>query len=432
MTVLVDLPEKGITTKNDRRGEKAVKRVFKVIKSYRDPITKKPKVKETLIGKLDDETGKLIPNENYYKYYDSNNSSNYESQLVTELRTGDFQCLNVGFIGACFKLAKNYKLLQTLQQIFGKELAEGFLYLAIYTLENGSVMSYYPRWALSRGLDDKFTYSSREISRILQSISKEDKLDFLNSWFKIHHSDKYLAYNVTSISSYNQQMYDIARGYNRDGEDLPQINLGVIYDQDSRLPLYYDIYRGNIPDKAYLETTISLALSLNINKLNLVMDQGFYTKDNIKYLHSKGTNFLTLLPKNNKLYKELLNDVKANPYDFIKEYDIKYKIFARSYIKVNEGIKSKVIMSYSQAEHTYLAESLLDKVERNNVDLNLISNKRGLVVKKLMKYHEVKQEGDVLISYKEYKYKIHEEYSKMGYFALITNDLDLEPLEILS
>jgi len=49
-----------------------------------------------------------------------------------------------------------------------------------------------------------------------------------------------VCYDVTSISSYSQAMPAVERGYNRDGDDLAQYNLGTFCDECSKTPLYYN------------------------------------------------------------------------------------------------------------------------------------------------------------------------------------------------
>jgi hypothetical protein len=63
-SVLVELPDSGITVA--RCGK--YRPVYKVHRSYRNEKGK-PTNDRVIIGKLDLETGKLIPNNNYYQYY---------------------------------------------------------------------------------------------------------------------------------------------------------------------------------------------------------------------------------------------------------------------------------------------------------------------------------------------------------------------------
>ena len=68
---------------------------------------------------------------------------------------------------------------------------------------------------------------------------------FFIDWVKTAMGDGAVCYDVTSISSYAQQMTSVERGYNRDGEDLAQFNLGVFCDETSKTPIYYNRYNGS-------------------------------------------------------------------------------------------------------------------------------------------------------------------------------------------
>ena len=60
-----------------------------------------------------------------------------------------------------------------------------------------------------------------------------------------------MAYDVTSISSYSQNIREVEWGVQPDKERLPQINMGMYYGEKSRLPLYYRVYPGAYRDKTH-------------------------------------------------------------------------------------------------------------------------------------------------------------------------------------
>jgi len=45
-------------------------------------------------------------------------------------------------------------------------------------------------------------------------------------------------------------------GYNRDGLNLPQINLSLVVDKEREIPIMYDLYPGSIVDVSTLKNTI--------------------------------------------------------------------------------------------------------------------------------------------------------------------------------
>jgi transposase len=75
---------------------------------------------------------------------------------------------------------------------------------------------------------------------------------FFKLWTRERAGDRYLAYDVTSFSSYAKGIEDTEWGYNRDGDKLPQVNLGCYMGYESALPLFYVTYPGSIIDKSHM------------------------------------------------------------------------------------------------------------------------------------------------------------------------------------
>jgi transposase len=67
---------------------------------------------------------------------------------------------------------------------------------------------------------------------------------------------KGIVFDITSFSSYSKNLELLEWGYNRDGEELRQINFGVIMGSPSSLPIGYRIYPGSITDVVTLKNLI--------------------------------------------------------------------------------------------------------------------------------------------------------------------------------
>lgn len=105
---------------------------------------------------------------------------------------------------------------------------------------------------------------------------------FFREWMTRSKRDEYVAYDVTSISSYSRNITELEWGYNRDREKLTQVNLGLYYGEGSGLPLHYRVYPGNIPDKAYLKYMLGEKAFINGKKTRFVMDRGCRTERDMK------------------------------------------------------------------------------------------------------------------------------------------------------
>ena len=129
-------------------------------------------------------------------------------------------------------------------------------------------------------------YDDVSCSRLFSSIREEDTMLFLKDRLNKNKSDEYIAYDVTSISSYSKQIAELEWGYNRDKEKLPQINMGMYYGEETKLPLNYRVYPGSISDKAHLKYMVESSDRFNNNRLRYVMDEVFYFAE-IFYIKTK-------------------------------------------------------------------------------------------------------------------------------------------------
>jgi transposase len=166
---------------------------------------------------------------------------------------------------------------------------------------------------------DSFIHSSKltsqRISDLLYNISLEERYDFYKNWAKYRQEIEYLALDITSISSYSGQIQDLAWGYNRDNEKLKQINLCLLFGEDSRLPIYSTSYSGNVTDvKAFCDIINNFNFFKDQDTYKVVLDKGFYSKKNInKMLYNDKIKFTIFVPLKNTFIK-----------NFIKEYEDKF------------------------------------------------------------------------------------------------------------
>ena len=127
--------------------------------------------------------------------------------------------------------------------------------------------------------------SSQRISEFFDSISEEERNAFYRDWMKLLPSVEYLALDITSISSYSELMGNIEWGYNRDGEKLAQVNLCMLFGEESELLCFQIAYSGSVADVSTLLTTVDeLRALLPGKRFRLVMDKGFYSEPNVQTL----------------------------------------------------------------------------------------------------------------------------------------------------
>jgi len=82
-------------------------------------------------------------------------------------------------------------------------------------------------------------FDDQYCSKLFASIAYEERMRFFKEWVRYRSEREYIAYDITSISTYSKGT-DLAEwGYNRDGENLAQVNMGMFYGAESRLPVFY-------------------------------------------------------------------------------------------------------------------------------------------------------------------------------------------------
>lgn len=254
--------------------------------SYWDKDKQQPRSKRKLIGRLDSETGAIVPTDGRGK---RRGQTDIEAPAKTAMQTERL------FYGATYlldQIGMETGVYADLKSCFPTNYKQ-ILSIAYYLiLEDQNPMSRFRKWAkLHRHPYGKDIPSQRS-TELFQSITEEAKMRFFRLQGKRRMEKEYWAYDSTSISSYSELMKQVRYGKNKDGENLPQINLALLFGEESGLPFYYRKLAGNIPDVKSVRELIRELDILGYEKIKLVMDRGYYSTDNINALFKEHLKFL--------------------------------------------------------------------------------------------------------------------------------------------
>ena len=250
------------------------------VESYWDKEKKAPRNRQVCIGKLDKDTGEVIPTKRKRKIIERAAAAPGVSASVRI--AGPFMLLD--------KLSVETGLSGLLRRCF-PEQHEMIMSLVHFIVHKGLPLSRSEPWSTGHLHPMGGPLASQRISEMLLKITEDDRQRFLSLWLVKMAEDDYLCYDITSVSSYSRGTEYIKFGYNRDGESLPQINLAMLFGQKSRLPAYYRRMQGNISDVATLKTTVKSLDFLGAGPLHLILDRGFYSEANINALFDKRYHF---------------------------------------------------------------------------------------------------------------------------------------------
>lgn len=272
------------------------------VESYWDKEKKAPRNKQVCLGKLNPVTGEVIPSKRKKKA-DAKDSSS-EGLCASAKVAGPYILLS--------KIVKETGLESCLKRTF-PDLHNEIISLIHFIAHKGLPLSRCESW--SRGHlhpTDKAIVSQR-ISELLAKINEDERQKFFSLWQVRMAALDCLCYDITSISSYATANEYIRYGYNRDSESLPQINLALLFSQESSLPLYYRRLPGNISDVSTLETTMQSLNYLGAKSMRFVLDRGFYSRSNVDALLSKKHHFIMAVPTKRKWVMDILD----NHYDAV-------------------------------------------------------------------------------------------------------------------
>jgi len=302
---------------------KGVKYVYEDI-PYWDRSKKQNRHKRKYIGKLDAD-GKFIYNRTYLGRQNKEKDVNKERrQASTAIRK---------FYGATHLLdciGEKIGIHKDLKSAFGKEESKRIMSLAYFlVLEGESSMYRFSKFAKTHEHPIGEVISSQRISDIFAKITEDEKISFLKSRTKRCLEKEYLAYDTTSISSYSETMTQVKHGKNKDLENLPQINLAIVFGEESKIPVYYRKLPGNINDVLTVKKLLIDMDFIGIKKANFVLDRGFYSADNLNTLYRNRHKFLVAGRANTTIVGDFINEIREDVKSF-NNYDIEHQIYCVS------------------------------------------------------------------------------------------------------
>lgn len=409
------MPEKKISFKKNRKGEPIY--VYLTTRAYRNKAGK-PTSDEVCIGKRDFKTNMLIPNKNYYKYFSEQKSPIYS------LNT------SIGSTFALEKMSINIGLRDVLEQIFPDSTQE-LLSLAYYVLHEGNVMMNYPYFHQEH-LQHTSKLSAAAISQLFKEISEDQVNEFFKAWITKNTSDNYIAFDVSSFSTYSRQIDEAQMGYNRDKEYLPQINFGLYSTYQNAVPLAYHLYQGSITDKVFFHHLLTYDNFIPSGRLRFVLDQGFVTKDNLTFMSEKGHKYVSFLSFTLNYTNEKIKEYMADVQKVGNRID-SYNLYGLKQAEKFEGQKVYLHLYYDSQKKADQERKLFGKVKEAQEALEKLSKKNNKIPSKITKYFEVSwsEEEPSIINFEEKMDKIQEELDMKGYFILITNDDSLSSEEVI-
>jgi transposase len=354
---------------------------------------------------------------------------------------GQLVSKNYGNIFLLEEISKSIGLHDVLKECY-PDIYKEILSNAFYEIIGESKNYLFHHFQDEHYLGEVKTMYSSDVSQLHVSLGNDEKskYEFTRKWIEKINPQNGIYYDITSFSSYSTRNEFVEWGYNRDKENLPQINLGMVCCQKTGLPFFYNVFPGSIVDVKTITNFIKYLKTYQLQDMFLIMDKGFFSTSNICELMESDRNLSLIIPLPFSL--KLTKDLIANNLDVKNPQNM---------FQYNEEILFHKAVAATIKEHHFTAHIFFN--EKAEVDA------RHLFYSKLMahetkikknKFNDLKAfdtyvNQDLPENFKTYfcydaskktairnETKINEYLSKLGFFIIISNKTNLEKEDVLS
>lgn len=293
--------------------------------SFWDKEKKQSRARRTLIGRYDNETGKIVPTDG------RNKKKAKEKEAETRGKTV-INSAHRSFYGATYLLdaiGEKLGITKDLKQCFPDEYKQ-ILSLAYYLiLEDSTPLYRFEKWGSLHKHPYGNNITSQRSSELFASITEESKHRFFTLQGKRRIEQEFWAYDTTTLSSYSDILRQVQYGHNKEHDKLPQLKLALVFGKDSNLPFYYRKLGGNIPDSKTIRRFLEELDILGYSKVKLIMDRGFFSEYNINSLFQNHIKFLMSAKMSLNFIQNELDEVYDTFRDF-EHYNENYAIYYRT------------------------------------------------------------------------------------------------------
>ena len=409
--------------------------------SYWDREKKQPRSKRTLIGRLDPATGEIVPT-------DGRGKRRAQKETDPVVRKGPVPVAKTDrlFFGATYlldQIGEVTGLTADLKTCFPdtyKQIQSIAYYLV---LEDQNPLFRFKKWAAIHRHPYGMDIPSQRSTEIFQSVTEEAKMHFFRLQGKRRVEKEYWAYDSTSISSRSDTLRQVKYGKNKDDDHLPQINLALVFGEESRLPFYYRKLAGNVPDVKTIQELLRELDVLGYEKVKLVMDRGYYSAENINALFKKHLKFLCGTSSALSFAREFIREIgsKRDHYEYYNsnlELYVFTKTIAWDY-EQERPYKGDVVKEERRMYlHLYFnPDKFSDDGKAFNRKLDTLKNellsghRMPEHEKDYKKYFEIKETPKRGVSLTVKQDAVDAAHERYGFFVLISNEVK-DPVTALS
>jgi len=252
-------------------------------------------------------------------------------------------------------------------------------------------------------------------------------------------------YDVTNYYFESEEMIGLRqKGVSKENKKTGIVQMGLFIDRNG-IPITYELFPGSTNDLSTMKPILEkIKDKYNLGKITIVADKGNNSGKNLDYINKQEDKYI--ISQKIRMRGNKLADMVLDPKGYIENASgtFKYKTIKR--VRDNKNKKGQVISSidehllcfWSLKEERYqhAKRGILDeKIDKFINDPSLLNASNSFGVKKYFKKTVYdKTTGEVVKAKNHYEFneeKYQRDIALDGYYAIVTNDLELTPSEII-
>jgi transposase len=263
--------------------------------------------------------------------------------------------------------------------------------------------------------------------------------DVTNYWFEIDEQDEAVFSKTGEFISEGIRKRGPSKAKNR----KPIVQMGLFTDI-AGIPIAYKLFPGNNIDQTTLRPAMKTAFGkMRFGKVIIVADGGLNSGKNLAYILSSGNGYIASRSPNgsDKDTKKWIIDEDGYELNEKNTFMLKSKIRERN-VKDEDGntvtIKEKIV-SYWSRKHFLRAlhenQNFTDYLRAIIDNPDKLKDKQSKMQKYLKKTEIDKSSGEVIKTVSKLSLdwdKIAEDYGLMGYYTVMTSELDMPDREVIN
>lgn len=379
--------------------------------------------KRKCIGKMVDDMH-MLPNDAFYEFYPELRPLEEPTKKSGSIRIGIFIII--------FYILQKLELNEILDTVYSDKsniIKDLSTYLIV---SEDNVMQHFPDYEYNHPQFHDSTVSDSYVSELLKDMPISQHEYFLELWNqKQPHNEKiYIDVDSTNSSTSSRGIELAEIGHAKIDIGLPIVNTALAISSTTGRPLFYEDYPGSIIDNTQFSDMVERAIMYGYTNIGFILDRGYFSKENIKFLEEHGYSFIMMAKGNALFIRDSIDEARAifetNSSYYIAEKNL-YGITIKRKLYSDDSRERYIHVFWDKKRASEEECRLLNMLTAAECDINKMINLKKIdknILKKMEEFFNIEynEEKDQIISYSRNEENIKKHLNRCGCFAIITSD----------